>query len=711
MSDWIPAHESRVAQVRTPAVPEAFLDPASVAVVGATEDDAKWGFWLASGALGGLARRQVWLGNRRADTVLGQPSHASVSDLPGVPELVVVCVPPAHVLGVVEEAIAAGTRAFLTITASVPDQDRLTEVLRASGARMIGPNSLGMYDADAELSLAWGTFTPGSLAIVSQSGQLGSEIAALAEHGGVGISRFYSVGNEIDVTAADLLESLVDHQGTRAVAVYLESFADGRRLVEVFRALRAAGKPVLLLATGASEASQRLAQSHTGSMTSSVDLVDAACRAGGALRVVSPEELVDLARYLTVSELPAGRRVAVVSDSGGQGGIAADLAAGLQLDTPFFSASLQQRLRALLPAGASVANPVDLAGAGEADLNVYAEVAEILAASGEVDAVLVSGYLGKYGEDTPSITDRELAVVDRLGALAQARHVPLVVHSMSRASRAVTRMWEHHVPAYLTVDEALRALAGAARLAEHPGREMKIPEGVPVPGGTTYWDARALLTEVGIAVPAAVRMAEGQQVADLCATATASLSYPVALKAAWLAHKSEHGGVVLGLRDEEQLQAALTTMIERLGPGDYVVEEMDRRGDVVEMIVGARRDRDFGPTIMVGYGGVEAELWRDVRLELAPVDREVARAMVDGLTSRRLLAGWRGRPGVDVDALVGAVVVASEVIAAAPHTDDLEINPVRVAPDGLVAVDALVLPSAPATGSHHAVRGRVQNER
>lgn len=663
-----------------------FRDPRSVAVVGASDDHAKWGYWLARGALTGSARRTVWLVNRSAGTVQGQPAFASLSELPDAPELVVLCVPAPHVRAAVDEALALGSRAFLVITAGVAEDDAIRASLAAHGARMIGPNSLGLFDAETELALAWGNFTAGSLAIISQSGQLGSEISNLAARAGIGVSRFVSVGNQLDVTASELLEDLLDHEQTRMVALYLESFADGEALVATMRRLRAAGKHVLVLAAGASEGSRRLAASHTGSMTSTLDLVDAACRAAGAIRVTTPAELVESARFLSCAPLPPGGRVAIVSDSGGQGGVAADVATGLGLEVSMFSARLQAELAELLPAGAAVANPVDLAGAGESDLHTYARLCERLVASGEVDAVLLSGYLGCYGEDTPSLEPAELAVVDRLGDLVDRGDVPLVVHTMSAGCAVVDRMWDHHIPTYGTVDQALRALARAQALNEHPGRHAATVDSrdLGVSGG--YWAARDVLTSLG------VRMPDARLVADVsdAASAAAELDGPLVLKAGWLAHKSEHGGVVLGLKGHDALLAAFEEMHGRLGAGEYVVEQMDPARDVVEMIVGARRDRDFGPVVTVGLGGTEAELWRDVVTELAPVDRRTAVGMVDRLRSAPLLAGWRGRPAVAVDALVDVLVSASEAIAADGGVAELEINPVRVSPDGAVAVDALI---------------------
>ncbi|SEM24742.1 acetate--CoA ligase family protein [Streptacidiphilus jiangxiensis] len=771
---------------RAERLPRAFVDPASVAVVGASDDRAKWGYWLARGALAGAGRREVWLVNRRASTILGRVSHQDVTELPGTPELVVLCVPAAQLRPVVEAALAKGCRAFLAITAGLgPEHDDLVALLRRSGARMIGPNSLGLFRAATELQLAWGEFTAGRLAVVSQSGQLGSEIASLAARVGLGVSCFYSVGNQLDVAAVDILESLVDDADTTTVALYLESFAGGGRIVAALRALRRAGKHVLVLTTGASDGSRRLARSHTGSMTSALDVVDAACRAAGALRVATPAELVDVARLLDVDAMPGGRRVAVVSDSGGQGAIAADVAAAQGLVTPVFSEALQARLRDQLPASAAVANPVDLAGAGEADLQVYARLVELVAASGEVDAVLLSGYLGCYGEDSPSLQDAELAVVDRLGSRGP---VPLVVHSMSAGSAAVARMGEHGIPAFPAVDAALSALGRAtafgrasgvdptaaggpatllAHTAEHApiaapgsaapsdgpasalggtaalspadGRDRAVGlgsavavgsavEGGPAdPGrgstfagtavpstavglgvaagfgcgsavdpaappcaaevpGSGYWAAREFLAAHGVAVPDARRVSDDAEVAKACT----ELRSPFVLKAAWIEHKSELGAVRTGLTPDTAV-AAFRGMFARLGPGAYVLEEQDTRGGVVEMLIGGRRDRDFGPTVAVGFGGVQAELWRDVALELAPVDRATAARMLARLRSHALLDGWRGQPAVDVDALTNAIVAVSEAIARTDEIDEIEINPIRVAPEGALAVDALVL--------------------
>ncbi|WP_396900196.1 CoA-binding protein, partial [Mycolicibacterium sp.] len=345
-----------------------FSDPRSVAVVGASSDPAKWGYWLASGALVGSARRTVHFVNSRAGEVLGQPCVPSLLDLPEAPELVALCVPAAHVDTVVDQGLQRGVRGFLGITGGVTDDSALAARITAHGARLIGTNSLGIYDASGDLQLLWGRLTPGPLAIISQSGQLGSELADLGRRQGLGISRFVSIGNQSDVSAAELLADLAGHDTTRVVALYLESFTDGEALFETIELLRASGKPTVLLTVGSSSASTRMARSHTGSLTAPTDMVDAACRAAGVVRAGTPSEVIDIARTLLTAPPARGRRIAIVGDSGGQSAIAADVASGMRLAVVPFSEPVTADLADRLPAGAACANPIDLAGAGEQDM-------------------------------------------------------------------------------------------------------------------------------------------------------------------------------------------------------------------------------------------------------------------------------------------------------------------------------------------------------
>lgn len=692
-----------------------FSDPRSVAVVGASADPAKWGYWIARGALRGRDRRRIHLVNASGAVIDGVRSVPSLADVEEAPELVVLCAPPDAMPRIVDEALERGVRGFLGITAGLDTahgpgtERRLAGRIRSAGARMVGPNCLGIYDASSQLELAWGTFTPGTLGIVSQSGQLGLEIAGLAAHAGLGVSRFVSVGNQVDVTAADVLEDLVHHDATSAVVLYLESFAEGRELVATMTRLRDAGRPVVVLTVGASEASRVAARSHTGALTSSTAAVRAACAAAGAVLVETPAQAVDLAHLLLGSPLPQGRRVAVVSDSGGQGAIASDTLSRHGLSVPRLQAETSARLSAVLPVAAGVANPVDLAGGGERDLDTYARVVDILVGSGEVDAVVLSGYFGCYGSDTPALTDRELEVVETLGGTVRRHGRPVVVHSMSRDSVAVQAMRRTAVPTLHTVDAAARSLALAADLAVGASVEGLGPVGdcadLALATSADYLIARSRLMDAGITYPRALAV----RTPDDLDAALAALETPVALKAGWIEHRTDVGGVAVDLTDPGAAHLALADMQARLGQGEFVVEEMDRRPHVVELIVGARRDPAFGPMVVVGIGGVLAELYRDVRLALAPVSESQARGMLESLQAFPVLQGWRGRPALDVGAAAQVVSAMSRVLAEQPDVAECEINPLRVGVDGAVAVDAFVvqLLSTP-TGVSSAPAGAVR---
>ncbi|WP_405149912.1 acetate--CoA ligase family protein [Sphaerisporangium sp. NBC_01403] len=666
-----------------------FSDPASVAVVGASADRAKWGYWLARGALRGAHRRRVHLVSRSGAVVEGVTSVPGLAALPEVPELVVLSVPPDSAGRIVAEALDLGVRGFLAITAGV-DEAGLAERVRAAGARLVGPNCLGIYDAATELDLAWGNFVPGSLGIVSQSGQLGLELAGLAREAGIGVSRFVSVGNQADVSAREILADLSGHEPTAAVVLYLEAFPDGRELVGTLRRLREHGRPVIVLTVGASEASRAAARSHTGALTAGRDVVEAACRAAGAVLVETPAQAVDLAQLLIRAPRLAGRRVAVIGDSGGQGAVAADVITRAGLDLPELAGAAREMAEAL-PDGAAVRNPVDLAGAGERDLGVYARLTRRLVDGGEVDAVVLTGYFGSYGADEPSLAVAEQRVVARLGEAVRTGGRPVVVHGMTRECPAVDTLREHGVPVYHTIDAAARALAYAAGLALHPVRPLPPtpPDGhaAPPPQASAYLAARDALAACGVPFTGALPVRDAASVA----AAAGRLRAPYALKAAWLEHKSDLGGVVLGLADAGAAAEALAALVARLGQGEYVLEEMDARTGVVELIVGGRQDPSFGPVVLAGLGGVQAELYRDVAVELAPVTPAQALEMLRGLRGHALLTGWRGRPPVALEAVAEAVAAVSRLVAGRPDVVECEVNPLRAAPDGVLAVDALAV--------------------
>jgi len=670
---------------------EPLFAPRSVAIVGASDDPAKWGNWLGRGALRGEHRRPVYLINRNGGTVLDRPAYASLHDLPDAPELVVISVPAAAFEQTVDDALAVGARALVGITAGLGElgpeaqerEQELVERVRAAGAMLLGPNCLGVFDATSDLGLASNEFPPGPIGLISQSGNLALELGILARAVDLGFSRFASVGNQADVDLAELVASFAAHDGTQLIAVYAEDFSDGRSFVD---AAAAAAKPVVLLTVGRSAASIRAAASHTGALVSDVAVVEAACRAAGAHLVSTPGEMVDLAQALLHARPLAGPRVAVIGDGGGHGAIACDVAAEAGLELPLLSNDLSHELAVFLPPTAATRNPVDLAGGGEQDFFSYARVARTVLASGEVDAVLLTGYFGGYSQYSDDFAGQEAEVARQVAQAAADTGRPLVAQTMYAESPTASVLRAGGVPVYPGIGAAVGALAALLPRDPAPGAPA-LPAARALPEADGYFGARALLEAAGIGFVAALHVADDAEVE----AAARELGYPVVLKALGMLHKSDAGGVVVGIGGADELRAAVADLRRRLDPPGYSVERMAPVNDGVELIVGAGRDPRFGPVAAVGLGGIYTEIFRDVAVGLAPLDVAEAERMLLSLRGAPLLAGARGRPPCDVRAAAEAAVALSQVAARHPAVAEIEINPLLVTADGAVALDARVI--------------------
>lgn len=679
-----------------PGALDALFDPRSVAVVGASDNPEKWGYWLASGALAGRHRRAVHLVNRRVGALGGVPFLPDLGALPSAPEHVVVAVPAPQLRPVVAEGLAAGARCFTVVTSSgagAEEERALASMVTGHGARLLGPNCMGVVDTTSELRLSWGDFPAGHVGLVSQSGNLALEIGRLLARAGQGFSRFVSLGNQRDIDATDALESLIHHEPTKVIAAYVEDFRDGRRVARALTAAHAAGKPVLLLTVGRSDASGRAAASHTGALVSARATVEAVCRDAGALLLDSAGEVVDAAVCLL--EGPGGSRrghaalparVAVVGDSGGQGALAADAFAARGLDVPALSEHTATSVAAHLPPGAGCGNPVDLAGAGEADLANYARIARTLLVSGEAEAVVLTGYFGDYATANPAQELHECVIAGQLADAVEESDRTLVVHTMARDTAALTVLRARGIPVYERIEQAAAALAGTVRVRATPPRTV-VPQPPPALHGVAdggYRTVRDLLRGYGLDFPDA----EFVHTAEEAVRAAHRIGHPVALKAMGLAHKTEAGGVALGLAGESALRAAFEAMQSATGADEYAVEAMAAAPHSVELIAGVRRDAAFGPVLMAGIGGVHAELHGDTALALAPLTPEHAGDLLRSLRHAPLLAGWRGAPAVDLDAVAHALCALARAAAEHPELAEIEVNPLLVHPGGALALDA-----------------------
>ena len=676
----------------------ALFDPRSIAVVGASRDRNKWGGDLASRLSRDPAGRDIYLVNRRGGDIQGRRAYPSLQAIGSPIDLVFLAVPARGFSDAVDDALAVGAKALVVVTAGLGElgaagralQEAAVAKVRAAGSLLVGPNCLGVADTTTGLNaVALLDIPPGPIAFISQSGGVGEEIVTRAQQFEQGFSRFVTLGNQADVGIADVLWSLVDHQKTRLVAIYAEDLRDGRQLAAAAAACVASGKAVLLLAPGRTEASARAARSHTGALTSDASVVDAVCRAVGALRVETPDELVETAVGLLSGRLSRGRAVAITSDGGGHSAIAADVVASVGLSVPRFSDGLRARLAELLPANAALDNPVDFAIA-TVDPSTHARVGRALLQSGEVDALLVTGEFGYWGARFPELTElgqQELQAARDLATLAHDHDLPVIVSTVNKGhSPAPDALLSSGVPVYREILSAARVLAHLARAgAACPGGlpELPRPSGEPLTVGD-YWSARQILAAYGVPfAPARLVHGTGEALA-----AARDLGYPVVLKAMGLLHKSEAGGVALNVTGPEELLAACADMQGRLSPTALTVERMAPTETGVELIIGCRQDPRFGPVVLVGLGGIYAEILKDSVVALAPIEESDAHGLLTSLRGAALLLGARGRPPLDVPAAARVAAALSHFAATHPEVAEVELNPLLLMPRDAVALDA-----------------------
>jgi len=644
------------------------------------------------GALRGEKHRSVYLVNRNGGEILARTAYASLADLPESPELVVLSVPAEGFEEAVDASLAAGAKALVGITTGLGEtgaegqarEAAIVERVRAAGAVLLGPNCLGIFDGETALDLGWSELRSGSIGLVSQSGNLALELALLAEDYGLGFSRFASLGNQADLEAGELVRSLIDHEPTRVIALYCEDFRDGRDFSRAAQEAVEAGKPILLLTVGAGEVSAAAARSHTGALVSSATAVEAACRAAGMLRVRTPRELIDLAQAELARVRPRGRRVVIVGDGGGHGIVASDVAASEGLELPVLSADLQGRIAPHLPDAAPTRNPVDFAGAGEQFLAIFEDVTRIILESGEIDAALVTGYFGGYSEFSDEFRAQETEVALGMARAAADNDRALVVQSMYPHSPSLVALREAGVAVYREIEVAAWALARLADQAEcRPRGVPEVPPPVEGDRGEGYWAARELIASAGIDFPPARQVSSAGE----ANAAAAELGYPVVVKALGLLHKSDAGGVALGLENEQAVEQALARMAT-LSVEGYAVERMAHVAEGAELIAGCLNDQRFGPVVLVGLGGIYAELLEDTAVALAPVDDTQAEELIRSLRGAPILTGARGRPGLDVPAAARALAALSRLAASRPDLAELEINPLLVLREGARALDA-----------------------
>jgi len=674
-----------------------FFAPASVAVVGASRRRGSIGGELFRNILAADFTGAAYPVNRDGLSVAGVHGSSSVGAIQEPVELAVLCVPAVRVLEAASDALRHGVRALCVISAGFAEtgaegrerQDRLLALVRAYGARLVGPNCLGIAVPGIGLNATFAPrpLPPGFIGFSSQSGALGLALLEKASSRALGFSAFVSIGNKADVSSNDLLEWWEGDDETNLVLLYLESFGNPRRFARVARRV-ARVKPVLALKAGATSAGSRAAGSHTAALAGSDAAVDALFRQAGVLRAHTLEELLDAAALLSTQPLPAGRRVAVITNAGGLGILCADACEGAGLELPQLADETRAELAAALPAEASLANPIDLLGSATATM--YEDAVGPVLSDPNVDALVVI-----FVPPVVATADDVAGAIRR--AVEHAGHGKPVVAVVVSAAGAPPMLLEQTSPvvALPYPESAARALALACERAEWLCR----PAGeVPASGGIDAARAHEVMSSArpeSWLEPAAVReLLEAYGIplvpehvavdVDTAVAAARELGFPAVVKTSVPgAHKTETGGVALDLADE----AAVRDAVERIG-APVLVQPFVTGG--VELLAGAVQDPMFGPLVAFGPGGIYAELIGEAAFKLAPLSDVDAQELVFGGKAGRLVGGFRGAPAADAPALTDLLHRLGRLVDDLPEVAELDLNPVLARPDGCVVLDARV---------------------
>lgn len=683
--------------------------PRSIAVVGASRSPGSIGARLFDNIMRTGFSGVVYPVNPHSDVVGSVRAYSSVSDIPDPVDLAIIVVPSGAVLDVVRDCAAKGVRGLVVISAGFSEvggagvelEEELVELVRSAGMRMIGPNCMGLLNTDPAVNLN-ATFAPvypprGNVAMLSQSGALGIAILDYARRQDIGISQFVSIGNKPDVSGNDLILSWEEDPSTDVIVMYLESFGNPRKFGRIARRI-GRKKPIVAVKSGRSAAGSRAASSHTGALASTDVAVDALSKQTGMIRVDTIEELFDVASLLANQPLPAGRRVAVITNAGGPGILAADALEGAGLELPVFSDSLQAALRTGLPAEASVSNPVDLiASAGPSE---YGHVAAILADSDEVDSIITIHIQTVEGADDIGLPVMEAAL--------RSEKTYLSVLMESGSGRATMKTDEETIPVYDFPEAAAKALGRAADYREW----RDTPYGnVPVFEGIDHEAARAVIVEAldgadddtwltdeqfrTLMAAFGVRVAQSVVAtsADEAVAAHEQIGGPVAMKliAESALHKSDIGGVILDVDSADGVRATYEQLMSLTDDAEAVLmQEMVSGGH--EVLVGMTEDPSFGPLLVLGMGGIYVEMLNDVVFRVAPITDKEAIDMIGQIRSSKLLDGYRGQPAGDKDAVADVLLRISAMVDAIPELAEMDLNPVMVRQpgEGAVVVDGRV---------------------
>ncbi len=710
---------------------DSLFDPASVAVIGASGRPASVGATVWRNLTRGAFKGPVWAVNPRHTELDGHPCHASVAALPQTPELAVICTPAATVPGLIAELAARGTRAAVVLTAGMSSAQKQAalDAARQHLLRLLGPNCLGLLVPHIGLNASFAHIDarPGELAFVSQSGALVTAMLDWADAHSIGFSHFVSLGEHADVDFGDMLDYLATDVRTRAILLYVESIESPRKFMSAARAA-ARNKPVIVVKSGRSPQGQLAAASHTGALAGSDAVYDAAIARAGMLRVDTLQQLFLAAEMLARFRTNHSEALTILTNGGGAGVMAADSAAFMGVRLAELGTASLAGLNASLPSTWSHANPVDLIG--DAPVERYVQALKVLYDDPQAGAVL---FIHAPTAIVPSADIARALVAVPHSSGARLMGCWLGGHGVE-AARQIFK--DAGIADFDTPEAAVRAFGMLQNYRRNQEELIEappvLPPGTPAERQPDTAAVQALVREVLASGREMLSEPEAKAVLDAyripvvatrtvaadpvaAASVAAAIGFPVALKilSPDISHKSDVGGVALGLDNPQAVQEAAQAMLARVTRRlpqarieGFTVQSLVRRNHVQEIIVGATIDSVFGPVILFGQGGTAVEVMADRAVALPPLNVPLARALVSRTRVSRLLQGWRDTPAAKLDAVYATLMAVSQLLADIPELAELDINPLIVNHEGVMALDARIRLSArrPAGAANFAIR-------
>ncbi len=705
---------------------ERILNAESVAIIGASKKETKRGYQTIRTLLDEKYEGRIYPVNPKEKSILGCKCYKKVSDIKGAVDVALVATPAGSLPAVLEDCGKKGVKGAVVLAGGFGEtgvdgrklENEMVKVANKHKIRLIGPNTSGMLNLHDRLNLVGLKDAPkGDIALLTQSGNMALTLITEAKiKSRKGFSYYVGVGNEADIKFHEYLEFFRQDPQTKAILMYVEGLHNGREFVRQAQKTTQE-KPIILLKSGRSSTGKKSAGSHTGALAGISEVAKGAFQRAGIVVIENSDELFPAAEALSSLPPIKNNKIAILADGGGHATIAADLLTDLGMEIPELGEKTQANLRKILPAAASVPNPVDVAGGTDADPSVFADCAEIILKDPHVGGLLIVGLFGGYGiRFAESLSLMEEDAAHRMGKMVKKRHKPIVLHSLYNSERphALELLRYYNIPVYDSLDISVKCISVLAEYGNHlnsyhPKHTFDLnwgakarPEGKKIVAAARKDDRRAMLENEAkqlLAVHGAPVTADRLvQTADQAVEFAQSFEQDAVLKIVSpdILHKSDAGGVRVNLQTDKEIRHAFREITKNARAYN---KQADIRGMLVspmaetgvEIIIGTKYDDQFGPVIMYGLGGIMVEIIKDVSFRVLPITRSAAKKMIEQTKSFPILNGARGKAPLDQKAVRRLLMLCSEIVEAYPDIEEMDLNPVIVHEKGLSIVDARII--------------------